>query len=90
MQLKIKIHFIGYEHTSYVNDALDPCNPTYINEYVENYNSTIYRLHNDNIQQKFSKFSYVENNSIHDFKHWNDFYMHSEKNMDKYSKKKNT
>ena len=77
---KNKIHFIGYENTSYVNDAFDPNDPTYINEYVENYNSAVYRLHNDNIQQKFSKFSYVENNkNICDFNHWNDFYTYSEK-----------
>ena len=63
-----KIHFIGCENTSFHNDKNDSYGP-------ENKNSVIYKMHNDNIQNKFKSFSYLKNNHlIHNFITWNEFY----------------
>ena len=77
--------FIGYENTSYFNDKYDPNHRDsekygILNEFAqEDVNNVIYNLHNGNIQQKFSKFTYVEKKKIYNFVHWDDFYMHSKK-----------
>lgn len=58
-----KIHFIGNQETSYIN-----------NDFA-NINSITYKMHNDNIQNKFDKFSYLSNcNKIYEFNSWNKFH----------------
>ena len=79
--------FIGYENTSYFNDKYDENSRDseedgVLNEFVHEYeNNVIYKLHNSNIQQKISKFSFISNNGekkCH-FEKWNNFYMYSKK-----------
>lgn len=64
-----KIHFIGIEGTAYINDEF------------ESNNSIIYRMHNDNILDKFNKFTYIKNDRrILNFKTWEDYYFYYLKN----------
>ena len=46
-------------------------------------NNVIYKLHNSNIQQKFSKFSFISGEKRSDFEKWNNFYMYSKKDHEK-------
>ena len=77
--------FIGYENTSYFNDKYDENSRDseedgILNEFMHEYeNNVIYKLHNSNIQQKFSKFSFISGEKRSDFEKWNNFYMYSKK-----------
>ena len=83
--------FIGYENTVYRNDKYDENSRDseedgVLNEFAHEYkNNVIYKLHNSNIQQKFSKFSFISNNGEkqYDFQKWDNFYMHSKKDHEK-------
>ena len=55
-----------------------------LNEFVHEYeNNVIYKLHNSNIQQKFSKFSFISGEKRSDFEKWDDFYMYSKTRVPK-------
>jgi hypothetical protein len=58
-----KIHFIGNQGTSYINNEFD------------NENSIIYKMHHTNLSNKFSNFTYLSNTKkIYNFDNWNKFY----------------
>jgi len=63
-----KINFIGAEGTYYGN-----------NEF-ESYNSVIYRMYNDNIQNKFNSFSYIKKDGrVFKFESWDDYISYYQK-----------
>jgi hypothetical protein len=67
-----KMHFIGIYGTFYGEDKNYP---------VENTNSILYRINNDNIRTKFNKFSFLSsNNKINQFNTWDKFISFYEKN----------
>lgn len=58
-----KIHFIGIEGTAYDYDEFD------------NRNNIIYKMHKENISNKFNKFTFInKNGNLSNFDSWKDFF----------------